>query len=150
MAAKKFPKRDLFTEAVTKWKDRLWANDWLIDMYDAPDKLHAQEIPDGPVKGTGATPLAEITPRLAYLTAALYYDGPALDEMSDGDIDTVALHEVCHLVAQPLVSLLANVINDAVPRGADDVYAKWLGEANERVATHIERIARKGVKEWVD
>ena len=146
----KFPKRDLFTEAVIKWKDRLWANDWLIDLYDAPDKLRAQEVPDGPVKGRGATPLAEIHPKLAYLSAALYYDGPAMDDMSDKDIDTAALHEVCHLVAQPLVSLLADVINDVVPRGADEVYARWLREANERVATHIERIARKGVKKWVE
>jgi len=130
----KFPKREFFVAAIEVWKDRLWANDWVINLRDEPDKLGG--------------PLAEITPNYPYLRAELYYDGPAMDSMDDKDIDTAALHEVCHLVNAPLVHLLAKVIKESVPRGADDVYAAWLEDANEQVATHIERIARKGVKRW--
>ena len=138
MANKKFPKRELFVAAIEAWKDRLWANDWLIDLRDDPDKLGKD----------GGDALAEIVPNYPYLRAVLNYDGSAMDSMEDGDIDTAALHEVFHLVSAPLVHLLAKVINAAVPRGPDEVYGEWLKDANEQVATHIERIARKGVKEW--
>jgi len=132
-------KGEAFVQAVARWKDRLWMNHWLIKITDSPEQTKEQGSPDA---------LAVITPNPSYWRADLYYDGPEMEKHED--VDTTALHEVAHLVIAPLVGWAADLINDVVPRGADEVYAKQLKVLNEQVTTDIERIARKGVKEWAE
>ena len=122
-----------FEKAVRYWQQKLQLSDWNIKVVADVKRAHNGEV------GKHA-PSITLDSLPEYKRATLFY---APDEV-EGTEDKDALHEMCHLIVEPLRDVLEDSLNqgtvDLNTLGLREVYGRWAGKANESVACHIARV----------
>ncbi|KKK60373.1 hypothetical protein LCGC14_2172750 [marine sediment metagenome] len=125
------PEFRAWRKAVLRWRDECWLRDWEFD-------IEMEEEPSHDREGEGYQLGASTDIISAYKQATVTGIKKALKERPE-KVDETACHEVCHVVLSPLTAATSLFI-DQLPRGQRSLAREVWKEANESVASHLQRI----------